>query len=253
MTGTSATRPTETETGTGTGTETRTGTGTGATVVIGVDLGGTKTAAGVVTLDGRLLHSAHLPTPAASGAAAVLSQAVRLAAAEAAWAGEAGLRPVACGVGSAGTVDARGEVSHATTALPGWRGTPLRAAFTAALDLPVRVLNDVHAWALGEARLGAALHSRTALVVTVGTGIGGALVVDGELVPGRTGTAGALGHLPVPAPGPARRCPCGRTGHLEAYASGPAILARHRELGGAGEDLADVAGLAAAAIPAPSR
>ncbi|WP_214326330.1 ROK family protein [Nonomuraea sediminis] len=184
--------------------------------VLGVDIGGTKIAAGLVSPSGELLSSRVIATPAAD----VLDHAVRLA--------RSLLTDgvVACGVGSAGTISASGIVTHATDALPGWAGTDLLGAFSAALDLPVRVVNDVHAWAEGESRFGAAAGATSALVVTVGTGIGGAFVVDGRVLPG-----GALGHLWV---GGDRRCPCGRVGHVEAYASGPALLAEYLRRGGQG-------------------
>jgi glucokinase len=97
------------------------------------------------------------------------------------------------------------------------------------LSLPVAVDNDVRAAALGEARYGAAAE-RGALVVAVGTGIGGALIRDGALVPGASGVAGHLGHLPVPQAGP-YRCSCGRFDHLEAVASGPAMVRAARNAG----------------------
>ncbi|MFI9589952.1 ROK family protein [Nonomuraea sp. NPDC052265] len=228
----------------------------GTPVVLGIDIGGTKTAAALIpTSPGTELHlSSHVPTssktevhlparvrtPAEGGASAVLAAALDLAADRLTQARAAGMKVIACGVGSAGTIDDKGVVTHATDALPGWRGTDLAAAFTDRLGLPVTVLNDVHAWALGEARHGAAKGSRLALVLTIGTGIGGALVRDGELLRGRNGMAGSLGHTPaVLPPGVAadRPCPCGATGHLEAYASGPAILSTYRARGGTATDL----------------
>ncbi len=211
--------------------------------VLGIDIGGTKIAAGLVSAEGVVLRSRTARTPAREGAAAVLAQAVRLAREVCAEGGEI----VACGVGSAGTIDAEGVVTHATAALPGWIGTDLRSAFSSALRLPVRVLNDVHAWALGEARFGAAAGAEDALVVTVGTGVGGAIVREGRVVRGATNSAGAIGHIPAPSPLPGRaarprRCPCGRIGHLEAYASGPGILATFRERGGTADDLASMEG-----------
>ncbi|NUO98473.1 MAG: ROK family protein [Nonomuraea sp.] len=237
----------------------------GITAVLGVDIGGTKTAAAVV-LGGEVRYPARVPTPAGEGAAAVLAAALDLAAGRLALARASGLDVVACGVGSAGTIDEKGVVTQATDALPGWRGTDLATAFATRLGLPVTVLNDVHAWALGESRYGAATNARLALVLTIGTGIGGALVQDGVPLRGRTGMAGSLGHtravLPrrpqprrhedtnpddSPTTFPAtdgRLCPCGRSGHLEAYASGPAILSAYRARGGTAKDLQDLGAVA---------
>ncbi|MEV4368743.1 ROK family protein [Nonomuraea sp. NPDC049637] len=217
----------------------------GIPVVLGIDIGGTKTAAALIpasaTRGETEIHlPARVPTPADGGAAAVLAAALELAEDRLTQARAAGMDVIACGVGSAGTIDDNGVVTHATDALPGWRGTDLATAFTDRLGLPVTVLNDVHAWALGEARHGAARGSRLALVLTIGTGVGGALVRDGELLRGRNGMAGSLGHTPAVLPPDAdadRPCPCGATGHLEAYASGPAILSAYHARGGTAPDL----------------
>jgi glucokinase len=187
------------------------------TATLGVDIGGTKIVAAVVQQDGTTGPPARVATPAAEGPRAVLAAAV--AAARAAIAQAAGPAPVACGVGTAGTVGADGVISFATDSLPGWAGTDLAAAFSSALKLPVTVLNDAHAAAIGESACGYA----DALVVSVGTGIGGGLICDGKLRTGRTGSAGAVGHLPAPRR-ERRRCGCGGVDHLEAYASGPAIV-----------------------------
>ncbi|ACZ31139.1 ROK family protein [Xylanimonas cellulosilytica DSM 15894] len=215
-------------------------------VAIGVDVGGTKTAAGVVGPRGELLRTTVRPTPARAGAAAVLATACDVAATLLAWARGQGHDVVGCGAGVAGTVDLAGVITHATDALPGWAGTDVASALAAATGLPARVVNDVHALALGEVRSGAAAGLPSALVVAVGTGIGGAFVVGGELVVGRTGTAGAIGHVPVV--GESRPCPCGGVDHLEAYASGPAIVARYRERGGAAARLEDVVAAAGAGV-----
>ncbi|MFF4195075.1 ROK family protein [Nonomuraea sp. NPDC001831] len=216
----------------------------GIPVVLGIDIGGTKTAAALIpasaTRSETEIHlPARVPTPADGGAASVLAAALELAEDRLTQARAAGMDVIACGVGSAGTIDDNGVVTHATDALPGWRGTDLATSFTQRLGLPVTVLNDVHAWALGEARHGAARGSRLALVLTIGTGVGGALVRDGELLRGRNGMAGSLGHTPAVLPPNAdadRPCPCGATGHLEAYASGPAILSAYHARGGTAPD-----------------
>ncbi|MGW4404106.1 ROK family protein [Nonomuraea sp. NPDC004702] len=217
----------------------------GIPVVLGIDIGGTKTAAALIPASAtggetEIHLPARVPTPAEGGAAAVLAAALELAEDRLTQARAAGMDVIACGVGSAGTIGDNGVVTHATDALPGWRGTDLATAFTQRLGLPVTVLNDVHAWALGEARHGAARGSRLALVLTIGTGVGGALVRDGELLRGRNGMAGSLGHTPAVLPPNAdadRPCPCGATGHLEAYASGPAILSAYHARGGTAPDL----------------
>jgi glucokinase len=194
-------------------------------LTLGVDIGGTKIAAGLVTSDGRVLDQLTVPTPAARGPAAIIEAVSDI--------GNALIRrspdPVAgCGAGSAGVIDpVSGRVVSATSALANWAGTDLRGDLEGAFCVPVTVLNDVHAHAVAEARFGAGASSRAMLLVALGTGIGGAFVRDGQVVVGRRGAAGHFGHVPaVLAAGVP--CPCGKSGHLESVASGPAILARYR-------------------------
>ncbi|WFE39346.1 ROK family protein [Micromonospora sp. WMMD998] len=197
--------------------------------VIGVDIGGTKTAAALVDPDGRVRARREVPTPARAGPEAVLDAAAGLAA-ELFGAARAG--PV--GVGTAGTVDpATGTIRYATDSLPGWAGTPVAGALAARLGRQVRVTNDVSAAALGESWAGAGRGRRHVLLVAVGTGLGGAVVRDGRVETGARGAAGQLGHLP--APGAHRlRCGCGRYGHLEAVASGTGLSAAYAVATGAG-------------------
>ncbi|WBB71878.1 ROK family protein [Micromonospora sp. WMMD1128] len=190
--------------------------------VIGVDIGGTKTAAALVDPDGRVRARREAPTPARAGPEAVLDTAAGLAAD---LFDPVGAGPV--GVGTAGTVDpATGIIRYATDSLPGWAGTPVAGALAARLGRPVRVTNDVSAAALGESWAGAGRGRRHVLLVAVGTGLGGAMVRDDRVETGARGAAGQLGHLP--APGAHRlRCGCGRYGHLEAIASGTGLSAAY--------------------------
>jgi glucokinase len=191
------------------------------TAAIGLDIGGTKTAAALVYDDGTVGRLLRVATPAAAGPAAVLATAADLARQ---LLHAAGTVPLACGVGTAGAVDPTGRIGHATATLPGWTGTDVGAALSDALDLPVTVLNDVHAMAVGEARHGAARGTPDVLVVAAGTGIGGALIQHGSLLVGRHGLAGSVGHLPA-VRRDGRRCSCGGYDHVESYAAGPAIAA----------------------------
>ena len=130
---------------------------------------------------------------------------------------------VALGVGSVGQIDfASGCVVLATSALPGWAGTSLKSALGAELGLPTFVENDANAAAYGEYRVGAARGFRHVVCLTLGTGIGGGVIADGELLRGATGGAAELGHVAVELGG--ELCPCGRRGCLEAYSSGSALL-----------------------------
>jgi glucokinase len=188
---------------------------------IGVDVGGTKIAAGLVEATGEVRDRLVLPTPAAEGPSAVLDAIAELA---------ERLRTrevVGVGVGTGGVVDhARGVIVSATSLLPGWAGTPVAAELSARLGLPVAMDNDGNALALGEYRFGAARGLGSVLCIAVGTGVGGGVIIGGRLVRGAHHTAGEVGHIPVPG-SEGMPCSCGRTGHLEAIASGPAMTARY--------------------------
>jgi glucokinase len=147
----------------------------------------------------------------------------------------------ACGVGTAGVVDpAAGTIVASTDAIAGWAGVPIVQQLAVLLGLPVRVDNDVNAFALGETAGGAARGRAHVLAVTVGTGVGGGLVLRGRLWRGAHHNAGEIGHLPVPGFGD-RRCTCGARGHLESVSAGPAMAARYRRLAGDAVGFAEVA------------
>nr|WP_180217937.1 ROK family protein [Streptomyces albus] len=208
--------------------------------MVGVDVGGTKIAAGTVTEDGTLLETVVRPTPAAQGPAAVLDA---IAAAVRELPGHD--RAVGLGLGTGGVVDRdRGVVVSANALLPGWAGTRLGDELRTRLGVPVVADNDANVFALAEQTYGAGAGCADALYVSVGTGIGGGLVTGGRLLRGSHWTAGEFGHIAVPE-ATGRVCNCGRTGHLEAVASGPAVAARYAERTGGGHtDLRQVAALA---------
>ncbi|MFC9343920.1 ROK family protein [Streptomyces sp. NPDC057020] len=194
-------------------------------VLLGVDIGGTKTVVAVLHGDGSVLARSQATTPAARGARAVVDRVVELAVRALAEKSVAGRRPAAIGVGTAGVVAPDGRsIAFATEALPGWSGTPLASLLEAALGAPTVLSGDVQAFLAGELAHGAARGARSAVAVMAGTGIGGAVAVDGTVLRGSHGAAGHLGHLPVPAAA-GHSCPCGATGHVEAVASGPAMTA----------------------------
>lgn len=200
---------------------------------IGVDLGGTKVAAGVVDANGRILGKGHRATEVHRGTGAVL-QNLELAIREAL---DRCPRPVreqvrGVGVGAPGIIDAAtGTVLLAPNLR--WQDVPLPALLAARLGQPVRLENDANCAALGEQWAGAAAGRRHVLMVTLGTGVGGGLILDGHLYRGARGLAGEIGHIPVEANGPP--CGCGGRGCLELYASASAIAARGREAVAAGQ------------------
>ncbi len=217
-------------------------------VVAALDIGGTKTAAALVSRTGDVVARASAPTPGRAGATAVLETAAGLVLRLRSGPAAPSVRGL--GVGSAGVVDPRtGRVLSATDALTGWAGTDLRARLAAATDLPTSVVNDVHAHALGEARYGAGRGHESLLFLAVGTGIGASFVLDGEVLVGAHAAFGHAGHQPSVYAGQLP-CPCGRRGHLEAIASGPALAAEYGRRGGQeAEDLRVVAQRAGAGDP----
>lgn len=206
---------------------------------VGVDLGGTKTAAGVVSEDGALQFSETIPTLNRAGGEAVLDATAALVSRMLLRAQADGLSVSGVGVGSAGVVDAgRGVVVSATDAIRDWAGTALTEGLARRLGIPpgaVRAVNDVHAHALGEAWRGAAAGTASSLLIAFGTGVGGSLVLAGRPVLGHRFVGGHVGHFASPyayADAEALPCSCGGSGHVEAVASGPAIHAAFLRLGG---------------------
>jgi glucokinase len=180
---------------------------------IGIDIGGTKVAALRVAEDGDVLDRRERPTPA-DDVAATVETVSDLAADLAAAGGEA------IGVGAAGMVDfAAGVLRYAPNLA--WREIPLRDLLSERTGLPCVVDNDANVAAWGEYRFGAARGYRHVLAVTVGTGIGGGIVADGELFRGAHGFAAEIGHIIVEPDGPP--CGCGNRGCWEQVASGRAL------------------------------
>ncbi len=191
------------------------------TLTIGVDVGGTKVASGVVDPVGRILRAASMPTPSTSAAETAEAIATMVGALRASYDVEA------VGIGAAGFVDeARSVVRFAPNLA--WREEPLRAEVSARVGLPVVVENDANAMAWAEARFGAGRDEDHLVAVTVGTGIGGGMVLDGQLYRGRFGLGAEFGHVRVVPEG--RRCGCGNTGCWEQYASGRALVREAQEL-----------------------
>jgi glucokinase len=189
-------------------------------LTIGIDVGGTKVAAGVVDPGGRIIEKLRRPTPAASPArtAEVISGAVKELLSR--------YPAEAVGLGAAGFVN---ETRSAVVFAPNlaWRDEPLQRTVGQMVGLPVVVENDANASAWAEVRFGAARGEESAVFLSVGTGIGCGIVLNGELYRGRWGMAGEPGHYRVVAGG--RLCGCGNRGCWEQYASGSALVAEARD------------------------
>lgn len=190
-------------------------------LAIGVDVGGTKVAAGVVDERGRIMRRHHVPCPAGSTTAAVRAIVAAITTLREQY------DTVSCvGVGAAGFIDLDRAMMLFAPNLP-WRDEPLREEISAQVGLPVVLENDGNAMAWGEHRFGAGRGVDAAAYLTVGTGIGGGLVLGGRVFRGGFGIAGEIGHVRV-VPG-GRACGCGQRGCLEQYASGRALIRAARE------------------------
>ena len=192
-------------------------------LTVGVDIGGTKVAAGVVDADGQVLERLRAETPDKSKSPQVVEGLIVDLVLELAdrW----DLRAV--GIGAAGFVDStRGSVLFAPHL--SWRSEPLRDAVARRLRIPVVVENDANCAAWAEWRYGAAQGEQHLVCITLGTGIGGAMLVEGAIQRGKFGLAGEFGHMQV-VPG-GHRCECGNRGCWEQYASGRALVREAREL-----------------------
>jgi glucokinase len=194
------------------------------TRTIGIDVGGTKLLAIAIDEAGNVSGERRVPTP--EGSSALIDSFVAVVEAE-----RAGAPVDAVGVGAAGLVD-RDGVLHLGPNLPGVRNLAIKALLEERLQLPVQVDNDATCAAWGERELGAAKGSDDVVVVTLGTGIGGGLVLDGHLYRGAHGFAGEVGHIKVDPNGVP--CPCGGRGCWERSASGSALGRFGREAGEGG-------------------
>lgn len=209
-------------------------------LIAGLDIGGTKISALLIDDDGAVAARGSMPAPAAVGGAAMADAAAALVSS---LAGGVPGTVVAVGAGAAGVIDSdRGVVRAASALFAGWAGFALADELAARLGVPARIENDVNAFLVGEATSG--VPRRDVLGLMLGTGVGGAVILDGELRHGPHGAAGEIGH--TPGYGDAT-CTCGQVGHLETVASGTSIAARYaRRTGRAVGDARAVAALARA-------
>jgi glucokinase len=190
-------------------------------LAIGVDVGGTKLAAGLVAADGTVIDRLRAETPAVD-VAAIPPLIARLTTD---LSNRQGAERVPVGVGAAGLIDLHGAVRYAPNIA--WRDYPLGETLAALLGVPVTVDNDANVAAWAEFCCGAGTEADTMVMLTVGTGVGGGLVIDGRLARGAHGLGAEFGHVIVMDGGPC--CPCGNRGCLEAMASGNAIARTARE------------------------
>ena len=186
-------------------------------VIIGVDLGGTNVKTAIVSEDRKVLSKDARPTHADEGPVAVF-EAMEASARDAMQAADVTQADVlAAGFGAPGPMNWQTGVVFSPPNLPGWKDVPLADEMSKRLGVPCYVDNDANVACFGEYWLGAGQGTESMIVLTLGTGVGGGIVVLGQLLRGIDGTAAELGHLKVQRDG--RTCGCGNQGCLEAYAS----------------------------------
>lgn len=192
---------------------------------VGIDIGGTKIGGALVDESGNIIRETRVPTPAqdSDAIADAVVQLIREL--------SEGVEVVAAGVAAAGFVDAdRANIVYAPNL--SWRNEPIKAKIQAKVSMPVFIENDANAAGWAEYRFGAGAGARHVVMLTIGTGVGGAIIVDGKLLRGGFGLAAELGHVPLN--GGDRPCGCGQVGCIEPYGSGTALLKAAKQLAASG-------------------
>ncbi|MFO7900178.1 MAG: ROK family glucokinase [Planctomycetota bacterium] len=202
---------------------------------VGIDLGGTNIKGGLVERDGTVLAKKSVRTEAAGGADHVIGRIAGLVDDVIAEGGAAKTDVVGVCVGSPGPLDGETGVIYEAPNL-GWYDVPLGEKLAPRVGLPVWIENDANVAAFGEAWVGAGRGLECVILLTLGTGIGGGIVLGGRLWRGVHGTGAELGHMTIDYDGV--RCNCGSRGCIEAYASAPAVVRRMREAIDAGGESA---------------
>jgi glucokinase len=195
------------------------GTSEAGGLVVGIDVGGTKIMGGLSDTHGNILRHTTLPTEAQQGRDVVIDRIERVA--REIISGVDSQRIVGIGIGAPGPIDPFTGTLYSPPNLPGMDGVPLRDIMQQRLGLPVYLANDANAAAVGEYLFGMQEKVRNMIYLTVSTGVGGGIIIDGKLFVGAHGMGGEVGHMTIEANGP--RCNCGNVGCLEVLASGTAI------------------------------
>ncbi len=196
-------------------------------LVLGVDLGGSKILTAVVNSKGEMRSRDHCRTPAARGPGAVIQALLDSIERTLNQAGMAAAELEAISIGAPGFSSPETGVVFTSPHLPEWQDVPLRDIIGQKTGVKTLLINDANAAALGEMYFGAARGARNFICITLGTGIGGGIVIDGEIYTGALGTAGEIGHMTIDTSGP--KCTCGNTGCWETLASGKALAREARK------------------------
>jgi glucokinase len=194
----------------------------------GIDIGGSNIKYGLFDSTGKIIYRDQKPALVEKGALPLLHLTTNIAENLLLRAAEEEITVNWVGVGSPGTIDnVAGIVKGTCPNIPGWVGTEISSHLRNRLNLPVYVDNDANAMALAELRFGAAQRFNTVICITVGTGIGGGIIINKNLWRGSAFSAGEIGHIVVKYDG--KQCKCGNQGCLEAYCSSQAIIDRLKD------------------------
>jgi len=194
----------------------------------GIDVGGTNIKFGLFYPDGKIIYKEQRPTMAEKGATPLMHLITNIAERLMQHAAEEEFETPWLGVGTPGSIDFKtGRVLGQTPHISGWEGMEIGENLRDRLNMPVWVDNDVNAMSLAELKFGAAVGTKSALCVTVGTGVGGAVILNGKVVRGHNHSAGEIGHMTINFDGPS--CKCGKKGCVEAYCSSSAIISRTKK------------------------
>ena len=198
------------------------------TLILGIDLGGTKILTAVTNTQGKILSRDHSITPAKKGQEAVIKSILESVGRALEQARIAAVDLTAIGLGAPGLSNPETGILFTSPNLPGWKDVPLRDIIEKELGRKAFLINDANAAAMGELHFGAGRGARNFIYITVSTGIGGGIITNSKIYMGSTGTAGELGHMVIDDGGP--QCNCGNKGCWETLASGTALAreARHR-------------------------
>jgi glucokinase len=207
--------------------------------VIGIDLGGTNLKAGIVERDGKITHRLSIKTNYNADSQAISNQIFELIDEIIKDAHVKKSDIIGVGLGSPGLIDKKGETIIFSPNLPRWRNIPIKRLVIERFSMPCVLENDANAAAWGEKWVGAGKDVNSLVMLTLGTGIGGGIVIDNKLWRGANNVAAEIGHMIIHMDGP--KCSCGNNGCIEAYASATAMVRRFKESlkGGASSSLKD--------------
>lgn len=197
-------------------------------VRIGFDLGGTNMGASLVSLEGKIIHTSECPTLSHEPAENIIGRIKNLIKDCFEYGKENNLEVISVGIGCPGLIDSNTGVVRFSPNIPSWNNVEIGKILSEEFHVPVSIDNDVRVAALGEYAFGAGRNYKNILCITVGTGVGGAIILDGKLMRGPSQSMGELGHMTLKSDGP--KCGCGNNGCLEALASSTAIIREANEV-----------------------